>query len=98
MEQVRIEHVPNGSVLTYITSADALVNKCDYLRAPTPLIDPSPPCLVFNSSNISLKLKYIYNWNPSEKQDLIKFEYLILIDSFYHMLKFIAINPYKYWT
>ena len=29
MEQARIEHAPNGSLLTYITSADAaLVNKC----------------------------------------------------------------------
>ena len=27
MEQARIEHAPNGSLLTYITSADALVNK-----------------------------------------------------------------------
>ena len=27
MEQTRIEHAPNGSLLTYITSADALVNK-----------------------------------------------------------------------
>ena len=26
MEQARIEHAPNGSLLTYITSADALVN------------------------------------------------------------------------
>ena len=26
MKQVRMEHVPNGSLLTYITSADALVN------------------------------------------------------------------------
>ena len=25
MEQARIEHAPNGSLLTYITSADALV-------------------------------------------------------------------------
>ena len=27
MEQARIEHAPNGSLLTYITSADAMVNK-----------------------------------------------------------------------
>ena len=27
MEQARIEHAPNGSLLTYITSADALVNE-----------------------------------------------------------------------
>ena len=27
MEQARIEHAPNGSLLTYITSADALVSK-----------------------------------------------------------------------
>ena len=27
MEQARIEHAPNGSLLTYITSADALVKK-----------------------------------------------------------------------
>ena len=26
MEQARIEHAPNGSLLTYITSVDALVN------------------------------------------------------------------------
>ena len=26
MEQARIEHTPNRSLLTYITSADALVN------------------------------------------------------------------------
>ena len=26
MEQARIEHAPNGRLLTYITSADALVN------------------------------------------------------------------------
>ena len=26
MEKARIEHAPNGSLLTYITSADALVN------------------------------------------------------------------------
>ena len=26
MEQARIEHAPDGSLLTYITSADALVN------------------------------------------------------------------------
>ena len=30
MEQARIEHAPNGSLLTYITSADALVNKKIY--------------------------------------------------------------------
>ena len=29
MEQARIEHAPNGSLLTYITSADALVNECE---------------------------------------------------------------------
>ena len=28
MEQARIEHAPNGSLLTYITSADALANHC----------------------------------------------------------------------
>ena len=28
MEQARIEHAPNGSLLTYISSADALVNNC----------------------------------------------------------------------
>ena len=27
MEQARIEHAPNGSLLTYITIADAMVNK-----------------------------------------------------------------------
>ena len=27
MEQARIEHAPNGSLLTYITSAYALVNE-----------------------------------------------------------------------
>ena len=27
MEQARIEHAPNGSSFTYVTSADALVNK-----------------------------------------------------------------------
>ena len=26
MEQARIEHAPNGSLLTYITIADAMVN------------------------------------------------------------------------
>ena len=27
MEQARIEHAPNGSLLTYITIADAMVNE-----------------------------------------------------------------------
>ena len=30
MEQARIEHAPNGSLLTYITSADALVDNRYY--------------------------------------------------------------------
>ena len=29
MEQARIEHAPNGSFVTYMTSADALVNKAN---------------------------------------------------------------------
>ena len=33
MEQARIEHAPNGSLLTYITSADALVNKSIFLAS-----------------------------------------------------------------
>ena len=32
MEQARIEQAPNGSLLTYITSADALVNKLAFLQ------------------------------------------------------------------
>ena len=28
MEQARIEHAPNGSLLAYITIADAMVNYC----------------------------------------------------------------------
>ena len=28
MEQARTEHAPNGSLLTYITIADAMVNNC----------------------------------------------------------------------
>ena len=33
MEQARIEHVPNGSLQTYITSADALVNERFYIES-----------------------------------------------------------------
>ena len=33
MEQARIEHAPNGSLLTYITSADALVNDFKFMAA-----------------------------------------------------------------
>ena len=29
MEQARIDHAPNGSLVTYITSADALVHKLE---------------------------------------------------------------------
>ena len=32
MEQARIEHAPNGSLLTYITIADAMVNNALYSR------------------------------------------------------------------
>ena len=38
MKQARIEHAPNGGLLTYITSADALVNemKCLSLSGRVP--------------------------------------------------------------
>ena len=32
MEQARIEHAPNGSLLTYITIADAMVDKIVFLK------------------------------------------------------------------
>ena len=32
MEQTGIEHAPNGSLITYITSADALVNNHSSMR------------------------------------------------------------------
>ena len=39
MEQARIEHAPNGSLLTYITSADALVNNWYSSCIPIALFD-----------------------------------------------------------
>ena len=33
MEQARIEHVPNGGLLMYITSANALVNEENMIEA-----------------------------------------------------------------
>ena len=34
MEQARIEHAPNGSLLTYITIADAMVNQGGHQEDP----------------------------------------------------------------